>query len=174
MGAWGLLPSGSTIADDNRQLTNLGFKTSSAHPGGVPPRVARVDEINGHRLTYAEARENPHAQCWRVTSSERAYGHWRVTFDDPVFGMKLGLYLPGAASRGGGRINLLRKGGGPDGLLKSEWRPMKGTTALSRERLLAKIDEPKTYRKKARKGDRGRVAARVLAPREARRRVHAE
>jgi hypothetical protein len=121
------------------------------HDRVVPPRVVRVDEVNGHRLTYAEARHFPHAQCWRVTSSERAYGHWRFTFDDLVLEMNLGLYLRVASSRGVERISLHRLGEVADVLEKGEWRPMKGTTALSRERLLAKIDEPASYRKKRRK-----------------------
>jgi hypothetical protein len=126
-------------------------------PGFRTPIIARVqDPINGHRLTFAEARDFPHAIVWRAISSERRYGHWEYLFDDLVLEMNLGLYLRVVSSRGVERLSLHRMGEVEETLERYKdggFRPMKGAGSLASEKKLAKLDDPTTY---------GRHAARQM------------
>lgn len=117
----------------------------------VPPRVVRVDEVNGHRLTYTEVRDFPNAIVWRAIAWQRQYGHWEVAFDDPVLEMNLGFYMQVVSARGSEKVTLHRLGGAQEVVdrYKDGWyQPMQGARSLVAERRLAKIDDPKTYRKR--------------------------
>jgi len=119
-----------------------------------PTQIARVTEpINGHRLTFAEARDLPHAIVWRAIASERRYGHWEYLFDDLVLEANLPLYFRVASDRGVQRFSFYRMGEVKDVLEKYEgggFRPMKGTHALASEKGLARIDDPSTHKRRRR------------------------
>lgn len=81
-----------------------------ATPFGQTAQIARVRDINGHRLTYTEARDMPDATVWRVLVSRRRYSKWEWVFDDLVLEPNLPSYLLVASSFDAERITLRRLG----------------------------------------------------------------
>ncbi len=102
--------------------------------------VYRVREVNSHRLTSQEARDVPEATVWRAISARRSYGHWEYVFDDYVLAPNLGAYLAVSADRGAERITLHKLGLVRD-VLNSPQKQMRGTTSLTDERKIVKLEE---------------------------------
>ncbi len=112
--------------------------------------VVRVREVNGHRLTWAEARDNLEASCWRVSSWERDRGHWVYAFDDVVLEANLGLYVAAVLSRGRpekftvSRMGTVRET--LDRFHDGGFKPR--APSFSGLRRTALIDVPSTYRRR--------------------------
>lgn len=110
---------------------------------------ARVREVNGHRLTFQEARENGDSLVWRVISARRHYSHWEYMFDDYVLDPNLARYLAVVTERGAERVTL-KKLGTVKETLGRPIEHMTGADSLSRFKKIATLetfDKPRPRRR---------------------------
>ena len=110
---------------------------------------ARVEAVNGHRLTYEEARNNGDMLVWRVISARRFYSHWEYMFDDYVLAPNLASYLLVASDRGAERITLKKLGTVKEALGQPK-EHMKGAESLTPRRDVVPLES--FIKKRRRKG----------------------